>query len=36
MAKAMTIDGQKRVVEKVVSRRKFKSSYEYEVRAGVR
>lgn len=33
MAKAMTIDGQKRVVEKVLGRRKFKSTYEYEVRA---
>jgi elongation factor 3 len=32
MAKAMIIDGQKRVVEKVLGRRKLKSSYEYEVR----
>eukprot|EP00967_Tisochrysis_lutea_P061544 scaffold78878_cov21-Tisochrysis_lutea.AAC.1 len=32
MAKAMVIDGQKRVVEKVLGRRKFKSTYEYEVR----
>ncbi len=32
MAKAMMIDGQKRVVEKVLGRRKLKSSYEYEVK----
>ena len=32
MAKSMIIDGQKRVVEKLLCRRKLKSSYEYEVR----
>lgn len=32
MAKQHVIDGQKRVVEKILSRRKLKNSYEYEVR----
>lgn len=32
MAKQHVIDGVKRVVEKILSRRKLKNSYEYEVR----
>jgi elongation factor 3 len=35
MAQVHVIDGVKRVVEKILGRRKLKSSYEYEVRSGL-